>query len=393
MRHRCIVMGLSLQLLAGLAAQPCIPGQTYFSANGHIEFRCGELPLVIAAPHGGYLMPADMPDRTCNNAAWTTDANTLELALALDSAFNELHGCRPHLVINHLHRRKFDANRNQADAACGDPQAIAAWNAFHGYLNDARNAIAQQFGKGFFVDLHGHGHAIQRLEMGYLLYEDELALSDAVLNTAQYINWSSLRNLALDNAQGLTHSDLLRGPLALGTLLGQMGYPSVPSAQDPYPMAGQPYFSGGYNTVQHSSYLSGSVDGVQIECNMDGVRDTPQNRRRFADSLSHALLDFLGAHYFGNNAFAACLTTGALTEAEARMPASLAPSLVLDAFWLDLGQRPAEVLLMDAHGRVVSRSRHGAGRHAFRVTELAPGAYAAILLRPDERQLLRFIKE
>lgn len=388
-----IALAITLWWIAALTAQPCIPGQTYFSPQGHIEFRCGELPLVIAAPHGGYLMPEDMPDRTCDNAVWTTDAHTLELALAVDSAFTELHGCRPHLVINHLHRRKFDANRDQADATCGDPQAIAAWTAFHDYLNTARAAITEQYGKGFFVDLHGHGHSIQRLELGYLLYEDELAFSDEVLNTTQYINWSSLRNLALGNELGLPHSELLRGPFALGTMLGGMGYPSVPSAQDPFPLPGQPYFSGGYNTVEHSSYLGGTVDGVQIECNMSGVRDTPQNRRRFADSLSHALVDFLGAHYFGHVSFAECLTTGSPTTPMASPPASLMPTWVQDVLWLDLPAGPAEVLLMDAHGRILERSVHGAGRHAMRVAQLAPGPYALVVVHDGARQALRFVKQ
>lgn len=296
-------------------------------------------------------------------------------------------------MINHLHRRKFDANRDQADATCGDPQAIAAWTAFHDYLNTARAAITEQYGKGFFVDLHGHGHSIQRLELGYLLYEDELAFSDEVLNTTQYINWSSLRNLALGNELGLPHSELLRGPFALGTMLGGMGYPSVPSAQDPFPLPGQPYFSGGYNTVEHSSYLGGTVDGVQIECNMSGVRDTPQNRRRFADSLSHALVDFLGAHYFGHVSFAECLTTGSPTTPMASPPASLMPTWVQDVLWLDLPAGPAEVLLMDAHGRILERSVHGAGRHAMRVAQLAPGPYALVVVHDGARQALRFVKQ
>ena len=235
---------------AALQAQTYVPGQTYFSANGHIEYRCGDLPLVISVPHGGALDPADIPDRTCNNPVYDVDANTVELGEAIDSVFAAQEGCRPHMVINHLARRKLDANRNLADGACGDPQAVLAWQAFHAFIDSAKALVAATAGKGFYLDLHGHGHTVQRLELGYLLYADELVLSDATLNTSTYIDYSSIRALALQNQLALTHAELLRGPLALGTRLASQGYPSVPSQQDPFPQQGQPYFSGGYNTAR-----------------------------------------------------------------------------------------------------------------------------------------------
>jgi len=278
--------------------QPYTPGQTYFSPNGYVEYRCGDLPLVISVPHGGALVPADIPDRTCNDPVYDVDANTAELGDAIDSVFAVADGCRPHMVINHLARRKLDTNRNLVDGACGDPQAALAWQAFHDFIDSAKARVEEISGKGFYLDLHGHGHTVQRLELGYLLYEDELALSDATLNTSTYINYSSIRSLALENQLDLSHADLLRGPLALGTRLADVGYPSVPSQQDPFPLQGQPYFSGGYNTARHGSYNGGSIDGVQVECNFSGVRDSPANRADFAVSLRAALTTFLTDHYF-----------------------------------------------------------------------------------------------
>ena len=293
-------LGFFVLLLAGavLRAQSYVPGQTYFSANGHIEYRCGDLPLVISVPHGGALAPADIPDRTCNDPVYDVDANTVQLGDAIDSVFAVADGCRPHVVINHLARRKLDANRNLADGACGDPQAVLAWQAFHDFIDSAKTSVSATAGKGFYLDLHGHGHTVQRLELGYLLYEDELALPDATLNTTTYIDYSSIRALALQNQLALTHAELLRGPLALGTRLASLGYPSVPSQQDPFPLQGQAYFSGGYNTARHGSYNGGTIDGVQVECNFSGVRDSPMNRARFADSLRVGITTFLTDHYF-----------------------------------------------------------------------------------------------
>ena len=287
-----------LPVCLGAKAQPLLPGNTYFSPNGHIEYRCGDLPLIVSVPHGGSLEPVDIPDRTCNSPVYDVDANTVELSLAIDSAFQAHGGCRPHLIINHLARRKLDANRNLTDGACGDPQAVLAWNAFHDFIDSASATATALNGKGFYLDLHGHGHAIQRVELGYLLYEDELALPPATLNSSTYINYSSIRNLAGNNQQGLTHAQLLQGQYALGTLLANAGYPAVPGQQDPFPLAGQPYFSGGYNVAQHSSYSGGTIDGVQVECYYTGIRGTAADRSRFADSLVVVIEAYFDLHYF-----------------------------------------------------------------------------------------------
>lgn len=370
--------------VAPVTAQPFVPGQTYFSSNGHIEYRCGELPLIIAAPHGGLLSPADMPDRTCNDAVWVNDANTQELARSIDSVFQVAYGCRPHLIINHLHRRKMDGNRNLADAACGDPQAIAAWTAFHSYINAASDQVVAAYGRGLFLDLHGHGHPMQRLELGYLLYEDELAWSDAALNSTQAINWSSLRHLATNNAQELQHADLLRGPQALGTRLADRGYPSVPSQQDPFPLLGQPYFSGGYNTVEHSSYLGGTVDGLQVECNMNGVRDTGPNRTRFADSLRVAVVEYLTAHFFGQPDWLACSPTN-VAEGDIDEAPRHTPILVIGRSLVTLSADGQWFAVIDAQGRTVRERSAPAEGSTLDLGGLPAGAYTVVLQQADGR--------
>lgn len=291
---------LASLILCSTASAQCenyLVGETYFGVNDYIEYRPGDMPLIIAVPHGGYLTPQEISDRNCNGCVYVNDAFTLELGNEVfDAIQTQTGGCTPHLIINHLDRRKLDGNRNLSEAADGDPLAEQAWNDFHDFIEASKSCVTGTFGKGFFVDLHGHGHTIQRIEYGYLLYEDELALSDATLNTNTYVNWSSLRNLANTNVMGLTHAQLLRGEHALGTLLGNEGYPGVPSQQDPFPLLNHPYFSGGYNTVVHSSYQGGSIDGVQIECNQS-IRFNADTRQEFAQNLAEGLTDFIEMHY------------------------------------------------------------------------------------------------
>ena len=277
-------------------AQPFVPGTTYFGRNNYIEYIAGNLPLIISVPHGGAVAPSEIPDRTCGDET-VTDSYTTNLAKEIRDAIYNITGCYPHIVINNLKRTKLDANRDLPEAACGNEFADKAWNEFHNFLDSATANVTKKSGKGLYIDLHGHGHAIQRLELGYLLTATQLAYSDAVLNTATYINYSSIRKLINSNVLNLAHSDLLRGNTSLGTLFAAKGFPAVPSADDRYPLTGQTYFSGGYNTERHGSKTLGTIDGIQIECNQD-VRFNEVARQDFATKTAQVLLDYLIKHYF-----------------------------------------------------------------------------------------------
>jgi hypothetical protein len=60
---------------------------------------------------------------------------------------------------------------------------------------------------------------------------------------------------------------------------------------------GEPFFSGGFSTRRHGSLDGSVIDGVQIELHGPGIRDTDENRRRFAGDLARSLKYFLEAHY------------------------------------------------------------------------------------------------
>lgn len=308
--QRIAALSLLCLLHAPLSAQTFTPGQTYFGANNYVEYRAGNLPIIISAPHGGDMTPAAIPDRTCPNAVTVNDGNTQALCRQIDTAIQMRFGCYPHIVINRLARRKLDANRDLPEAACDNPLAEQAWFDYHEFIDSAKTAVTATYGRGIFIDLHGHAHTIQRLELGYLLSGAELRKPDDSLNLPVYVAESSIRQLADTNLHQYKHAQLLRDSFALGTLLHTRGYPSVPSSADPAPQAGEPYFNGGYNTFRHGSSGGGAIDAVQIECYFAGVRDTWANRRAFADTLSLALQIFLEKHIF-DRAFVPDISGGA----------------------------------------------------------------------------------
>lgn len=358
---------------AGVSAQTFTPGESYFGVHGYIEYLPGTLPLIISAPHGGYLAPEVIPDRTCGDAVYTNDAYTQELSRAMYQAVYDRFGCYPHLVINLLDRAKLDANRDLLEGACGNDSAKQAWNDFNDFLDSAEAQVLNNYDRGFYIDLHGHGHTIQRLELGYLLYADELQLSDAELNADPYLGYSSIQHLVETHPLGYTHAELLRGSSALGTLFDNAGYPSVPSQSDPCPASGDPYFSGGYNTAERSSYSGGSIDGVQIECNMHGVRNTADNRARFADSLASVLYSFLTRHIFPNGELADCSGL----PGSAVMPVAQAPALSVSTAgntWYIHAEADA-LAVRDLSGRMLFFSPSGTGTFQLDVSAWASGIY------------------
>jgi len=244
-----------------------------------VEYVPGTLPLIVAAPHGGRLEPSDIPDR--KEGVLVRDAETDLLALALAEAIYRRAGARPHLVLCHLKRNKVDCNRDALVGTGGNAKALATWSAFHEAIERAREAA----GSGLFLDLHGHSHEIARVEFGYLLSAEQLQKTGAAFEALAAS--SSLANLA--GRAGSSFENLLRGRESLGGLLESSGYDAVPSPKTLHP-GDEPYFRGGYNTARYRT--GGVADGffsLQVECPRPGVRDTPGNRRRFAEALAEAI--------------------------------------------------------------------------------------------------------
>lgn len=280
---------LILALVVCGHAEDRVSGNSIFGQHNFIEYVPGELPLVIAAPHGGRLTPEEIPNRT--NGVTDIDANTQELARTIAAVIHAETGRHIHLVVCRLHRSKLDANRDLAEAAQGNALAEQAWQDHHAFIETACDAAVRQFGVAFLIDLHGHGHPDSRVELGYLHNALDLADCDEALNESTYVNASSLRWIV--EHSDLSHVDLLRGPLSLGALLEARGFPATPSPRMPVPT--EPFFRGGYTIARHCK-AGKNVTGLQIEANRPRLRDTAENRLRFAHGLFAALQTYFSSH-------------------------------------------------------------------------------------------------
>jgi len=354
--------------------------QVIFGTNNYTQYHQGNLPIIISVPHGGLVAPTDIPDRTCNNPTTVTDSRTIELARQIDTAIFSLTACRPHLIICSLRRTKVDCNRNLADGACGNSQAETAWSEFQHFIDTAQFIAQNQYsGKALYIDLHGHGKMPYRLELGYGLSGASYNSSDSVLNTASNIVASSIGDLVHTNVNGSSHSELLRGMNALGTMLANAGFPSVPSQQSPN-TSGFPYFNGGYNTFNHTCIASGNtVNGLQIECDSI-VRSNYLNRKKFADSTASILLRYIFIHQNLNLKTNCGLISNTKENSDLEDGSiRIFPNPVLDYFQITSEDMKAnyEIVIKNNFGTQVFKAN---SQSKFNVSHLPSGLYFVSLI-------------
>lgn len=282
---------------------PFAVGVAVTDPDGWVEYTPGDMPLLIVAPHGGLLQPAALATRNCtiitatipgSDCAIGNDEQTQDLARRLVDSVVARTGRRPHLLVNLLHRNRMDGNRDRAEATGNNAALDRTWTWFQAFADSARARIVATSARGLVLDLHGHAHVQPRIEWGYLTGRTALNGTDSAL--ASQSSASSLRRLAQDSRAGDGFAALVRGPNSLGGLLQALGYAGVPSPGQLGPGA-EEYFNGGFNTARLGSRDGGAVDAIQLEAPNPGMRDTPENRSRFAGALARSLDAFLRRQY------------------------------------------------------------------------------------------------
>ncbi len=266
----------------------------HFDSRHFVEFQEGTLPIILGSPHGGALKPKEIKERTYG--VRDADSNTQDLARRIQAKLIASTGGSPFMVISLLHRSRLDPNREIVEAAQGDAIAGDTWKHYHGYIDQAEAAVKKGFPTGFYIDVHGQKHKEKRVELGYNIASGKLRLTDDNLKAqTQVIQECSIRDL--DKRSPATFIELLRGKSSLGGLLEAKGYLCVPSPGVPAPKEGEEYFTGGYSVAQHGSREGGTINAVQIESPFDGIRDTAENREKFAIALVEVLPVYFKTHF------------------------------------------------------------------------------------------------
>jgi hypothetical protein len=290
-RHIGAFILFATVLFAQEPASQFITGESYWGGARFVEYIPGELPVIISVPHDGALKPEMLADRM--GGVTKRDSRTQDLARYMSNLFAEKTGKRPHLIFSHLQRKKLDPNRGLKEAAQFDPLAVQAWSEYHSFIDTAQQIVRAQFGTGCYIDLHGHSHKKQYIELGYGLTYENLSVSDDELNEFPYNEMTTLGVLLKKSAY--SHSELIRGPVSFGAFLVKHGLPACPSPEFPVP-EDENFFNGGYTTIRHARDGQNEMFGFQIETNAD-LRADDSTVRSAAVPLTDALIEYLTLHW------------------------------------------------------------------------------------------------
>ena len=264
----------------------------------YVEYRQGNCPIILTVPHGGTVVESFLTLRNTANCpdpdfATDLDYNTRELADEIDKAFYQQTGKHPYMIIAKIKRNHVDFNRKRNYAIpAGDENVGKIYDAYHGYIVQARTEVTQQYGHGLLLDIHGQSHS-EQIDLGYLLTVSTLDKSDAALDAGTYASSSSIACLTRTNKAGLTFSQLLRGPKSFGAFLYKNGLECVPRPDNLSP-GSTPYFYGGYTTRQYGSSGGGVIDAIQCEFRYS-YRDTQSERLRAAAAFAKSVTEFTAA--------------------------------------------------------------------------------------------------
>ena len=143
------------------------PDQT---SSSYVEYIHGDTNLIFSVPHDGNINLTSIPVRKngCKNldgicvypgndkchpkdvckVVTGADLNSLGIARAVFASYVTSTGRTPHMIISHLHRSRLDPNRPVDQAAQGQEEAIAAYEAFHESIKHAHAVLDDKPGFG-----------------------------------------------------------------------------------------------------------------------------------------------------------------------------------------------------------------------------------------------------
>lgn len=262
-----------------------VVGQSYFGANNYVEYIAGNLPIIIGAPHAGSLIPVHLP----TVLERSTDGGTYQASLLLiDSIMLATDGCRPHVIINHLHPKLFPCTGEMIEASGLHQDVNQAWFDFNNFIEIAKTKANKDWGKGHYFEMHTTARVRNQIGLG--LDTDDLSQSDATISTMA--NQSTVHHLCTTG--GANFLEVVKGDTCLGSLLEAEGWNSSPSYADPQPA--DPFFYAGKNTWRHGSNAFGVIDATHIESSYAYINSTA-NRPNYSGSLAKAMLTFMETFY------------------------------------------------------------------------------------------------
>jgi N-formylglutamate amidohydrolase len=239
------------------------------SVDGLVAVGIGNLPIILAAPHGGRQAIPGVPVRRgigVPQFSTQRDNNTAELTDMIGFKLGARFGAKPFMIVANFERKYADANR-APEHAYESTGAKSFYDAYHRALAEAAERVRQRWGHGFLIDLHGQ---VAELETIFRGTDNRRSVT------------------ALEQRHG---SQALSGPKSLLGELDARGYQIVPSLNG---QERERYYTGGYTTQTYGSHRGTKIDVMQLELGTDLRKRA--NLERTAADLAQAIEIFAKAY-------------------------------------------------------------------------------------------------
>ena len=246
---------------------------------------------------------------------YTRDAGTDVIARELHSLLSR-EGLKPHVIECHIHRSKVECNRHLSEVAIQrrGQEAELVYTTFHNWIRQALQLGLKENKEGaLLIDLHGHGHPHEYIELGFRL---SASLLNNIYNSEEENrNWRTIVSSSARHEFTMRHllkrkfgtsDDSIKAALIgetsfSGCIVENFGLEPllknikcVPSEARIGP-GKLGYYNGGFIVRSHCK--TPRVDSVQIELPMS-IRCQPGAMREAATlALAGAIKQFHCQHY------------------------------------------------------------------------------------------------
>jgi len=214
-----------------------MPGEGECSRNNQdsfVEYKKGTLPIVLSCPHGGDMRPLCIPDRmeSIPSVKVKQDSYTADLTKKIAREIFHRTGGTPYIVLNNVHRKKLEVNRefNRGDYKQGN--LYYAENTYCRYHDALKEACKHA---NILIDIHG--------------CKDQKGIHPRIV-VGHGLKWKDLNKKLKDDAW-------IRGKDSIGALLEEQGLDAEPSPTHALPE------SSNYNGLS-GGYITRTMNGRHV---------------------------------------------------------------------------------------------------------------------------------